>query len=67
MKEALNAVLRYGFEELKLHSVEARLLAANKPSAFLLESAGFVKEGHLREEMYFRGNFYDTVIYSRLR
>ncbi len=67
MKEALNAALRYGFEELKLHSVEARLLAANKPSAFLLESAGFVKEGHLREEMYFRGNFYDTVIYSRLR
>lgn len=67
MKEAMGAVLKYGFDQLKLHSVEARLLAANKSSALLLESAGFAREGYLREEMYFRGNFYDTVIYSRLR
>lgn len=67
MKEALIAVLQYGFAELKLHSVEARLLAANTPSARLLEAVGFVKEGHLKEELYFRGNFYDTIIYSRLR
>lgn len=67
MSEAMEAILKYGFDELKLHSVEARLLAANKQSARLLESAGFIKEGYLREELYFRGNFYDTVIYSRLR
>ena len=29
--------------------------------------AGFVKEGHLRENFYFKGEFSDTLIYSRLK
>jgi ribosomal-protein-alanine N-acetyltransferase len=67
MSEAMNAALQYGFNEMKLHSVEGRINPANAASAATLESAGFVKEGHLKEEFYFRGQFFDSVIYSLIR
>ncbi len=67
MKEAVNMVLIYGFNEMKLHSIEARIKAENLASASLLQSAGFLKEGHLKEELFYRGSFYDSIIYSRFQ
>ncbi len=67
MKEAINCVVDYGFTILKLHSIEALLSPANTASSAVLESTGFVKEGHLKESFYFRGEFGDTLIYSRLK
>lgn len=66
MKEAIEAVLAYGFNTLKLHSVEARVHAANEPSLAVLRACGFEKEGHFKEDFYFRGRFYDTVVFSKL-
>lgn len=67
MKEAINCVVDYGFNVLGLHSIEASLSPENIASSAVLESTGFVKEGHLRENLYFRGEFGDTLIYSRLK
>lgn len=67
MKEAIEKVLDYGFNEMKLHSVEARINVHNLPSASILEATGFIKEGHLKEEYFFRDKFYDSIIYSRLQ
>lgn len=67
MKEAIGRVVDYGFNTLKLHSMEALLSPANMASAAVLESTGFVKEGHLKESFCFRGEFGDTLIYSRLK
>lgn len=67
MKEAILKVLEYGFEIMKLHSIEARLSANNIASAAILEKTGFVKEGHLKDEFYFRGKFTDSLIYSKLQ
>ena len=67
MKEAINCVIDYGFNVLGLHSIEALLSPGNIASSAVLESTGFVKEGHLKESFYFRGEFGDTVIYSRLK
>jgi len=66
MKEAILCVIDYGFMQLGLHSIEALLSAGNAASAAVLESCGFVKEGHLKENFYFRGVFSDTLIYSKL-
>jgi [ribosomal protein S5]-alanine N-acetyltransferase len=66
MKEAINVVVEYGFNELKLHSIGALLSSDNMASSGVLERTGFVKEGHLKENFYFRGEFTDTLIYSRL-
>lgn len=67
MKEAIGKILEYGFETMKLHSIEARISPGNIASAAILEATGFVKEGYLKEEFYFRGQFTDSVIYSRLQ
>ena len=67
MKETINKVIEYGFNTMKLHSIEALIRADNAASAAVLESTGFVKEGYLKEEFYYRGKFMDTIIYSRLQ
>lgn len=66
MKEAIRCVADYGFTRLQLHSLEALLSAGNAGSAAVLESCGFAREGHLKENFYFRGAFSDTLIYSKL-
>lgn len=67
MQEAIGKVLEYGFEEMKLHSIEARLSSDNKASASVLERTGFIKEACFKEDFFFRGEFQDTIVYSRLQ
>ncbi|HEX7844236.1 MAG TPA: GNAT family protein [Chitinophagaceae bacterium] len=66
MKEALLKVIGYGFTVMKLHSIEARTNPANIASAAVLESTGFIKEAHFKEDSFFNGVFLDTVVYSNL-
>jgi [ribosomal protein S5]-alanine N-acetyltransferase len=66
MKEAINCVVDYGFNILGLHSIEALLSPENIASSAVLESTGFIKEGHLKESFYFNGMFGHTAIYSKL-
>jgi ribosomal-protein-alanine N-acetyltransferase len=66
MSEAIQAVLRYGFDTLNLHSMEANVNPNNQASITLLERNGFVREGYFRENYYFNGKFLDTAVYSRL-
>jgi len=47
--------------------MEAQLNPENIASSAVLESTGFIKEGHLKENFYFNGKFGDTVIYSKLK
>ncbi|POR21517.1 alanine acetyltransferase [Flavobacterium columnare] len=65
--EASKLVLEYGFNQMGLHSVEAVIDPKNGASARVLEKLGFSKEGHLRENEYFEGKFWDSVIYSILK
>jgi ribosomal-protein-alanine N-acetyltransferase len=67
MKEAINAIIDFGFNKINLHSIEAHINSENTASGKLLESVGFIKEAHFREDFFFDGSFRDTIIYSRLR
>ncbi|MEO8532729.1 MAG: GNAT family N-acetyltransferase [Flavobacterium sp.] len=64
--EAVNKLIRYGFDDLKLHSIEAVIDPENLASEKVLEKCGFVKEAHLKEAEYYEGVFLDKVIYSLL-
>ena len=66
MKEALNAVIEYGFKVMNLHSIEANINPANIASQRILEKTGFMREGYFKENYYFNGVFYDSAIYSLL-
>jgi [ribosomal protein S5]-alanine N-acetyltransferase len=66
VSEALQKVIEYGFNAMKLHSIEAILDPENTGSEKVLLKNGFVKEAHLIENEFYEGRFLDTLIYSRL-
>jgi ribosomal-protein-alanine N-acetyltransferase len=51
---------------MKLHSIEAQINTGNAASAHILESVGFMKEAHFKENYFFQGIFSDTIVYSKL-
>ena len=63
-QEAMTAVIKYGFEVMKLHSIEANVNPDNAASIRLLEKNGFVREAYFKENYYFDGKFLDSAIYS---
>jgi len=65
-KEAILKVVKYGFDEMKLHSIEAHISPKNVGSATVLEKTGFVREAYFKEDFFYDGVFEDTAIYSLL-
>jgi len=66
MYETINTVVRFGFENIKLHSTEANVNPANEKSKRVLEKIGFKKEAYFRENYLFNNKFLDSIIYSLL-
>ncbi len=66
MSEALQAVIGYGFEGMKLHSIEANINPLNEASAKILDRHGFVREAYFNENYYWQGEYLDSAIYSLL-
>lgn len=66
MAEAFPPVLKFAFEQLNLHSIEANANPGNERSLKLLEGYGFQKEGYRREDYLFNGKFEDTICYGLL-
>lgn len=67
MREALNEVRRYAFDELDLSRLEAGCLPENAPSRALLETAGFAYLGHAPAYLKINGAWRDHVLYAALR
>lgn len=65
--EAVKRLITYGFDDLKLHSIEAVIDPENHASEKVLQKCNFIKEAHLKECQFYEGKFLDQVIYSLLR
>ena len=65
--EALESVVKYGFQNLQLERIEALVEPANVASLKLLDKMGFEKEGLLRHYEFTCGKFDDLYIYSILK
>lgn len=55
--EALESVLQFGFEDLKLHRIEADFIKGNERSRHVREKAGMTFEGYRRESMHVKGSY----------
>lgn len=64
--ETEKLLLEYAFEKLNMHKVTGGANVENKGSWKIIERAGFVKEGILRDNVYRNGKYYDVYIYSIL-
>ena len=67
MTEALAEVLRFSFEELGVHRVEAQHEVENAASGAVMRKCGMRKEGTLRGRLYNKGRYVDVDLYAMLR
>ncbi|MCB9251983.1 MAG: GNAT family N-acetyltransferase [Flavobacteriales bacterium] len=66
MSEVIVPVIKFGFERMKLHSIEAKIDPQNQFSRKILLNNGFVKEAYFKQNYFFENSFIDTEIYSLL-
>ena len=64
--EAVKLAVDFGFNEMKMHSIEAVIDPENIASARVLEKNKFIKEAHFKEYGFYNGRFLDSVVYSLL-
>ena len=64
--EALGRVMEFGFDELKLHRIEAKFIQGNERSLHVMQRAGMTFEGYLREGMFIKGSYVTVGIASIL-
>ncbi|MHC0037644.1 GNAT family N-acetyltransferase [Pseudoneobacillus sp. C159] len=67
VSETFQAILTYGFKELKLNRIQALIEPDNIASQKLAEKCGFTREGLLRQYEYTNGKFDNLYMYSRLK
>jgi ribosomal-protein-alanine N-acetyltransferase len=67
MREAMRAVLTFGFGDLGLHRIEALVADWNVPSVKLLKHFGFSFEGTMREDYCVNGRNESSDCYSLLK
>jgi len=65
--EAAKAMLKYGFEELKLNRIFAHYLVRNQSSGRVMEKMGMKFEGTLRSHVKRWNDYEDLNIYAILR
>ena len=65
--EAVQRVLRFGFEDLALHRIEAHFIQGNEASLRLMERVGMTFEGYARESMRIKGKYRTIGICAILR
>ncbi len=59
--EFTKLALEYGFKQLNLHKIWARVYEFNEKSLGLLKKLGFQQEGELREQAYMKGKYVDKI------
>jgi [ribosomal protein S5]-alanine N-acetyltransferase len=64
--EAISAMIRFCFQDLGLHRVQAFIHPDNTPSLKLIEKLGFRREGLLRENLRVGDEWRDDLLYALL-
>ncbi|MCL6571180.1 MAG: GNAT family N-acetyltransferase [Bacillus sp. (in: Bacteria)] len=65
--EALEAVVKYGYQHFPIERIEALIGPANLPSQKLVEKQGFRREGLLRHYEFTCGKFDDLFMYAIIK
>ncbi len=67
MHESLEHFIKFVFEELSFHRIEAQTYTGNERSVNVLNRLGFTREGQLRQNFLIEGKYEDSYLYSILR
>lgn len=64
--EAMQHMIRYGFETLHLHRIHLGVYAFNPRAIHVYEKLGFQREGIERDVLYLDGSFHDMIVMAML-
>ena len=67
MTEAVTAVTDFWFDNFPLRRISAEVFANNTASARVLEKAGFILEGRLKNHVVKEGEVLDSLLYARTK
>ncbi len=65
--ESGRLLISYGFEQLGLHRIEARILPDNSRALALVKHMGFDYEGRLKESENWNNQFVDLLMFALLK
>lgn len=65
--EAMELIIDHMFNDLKLNRLQLEVLSHNVRGIRAYEEVGFVKEGILREALFYQGIYSDEIIMSILK
>ncbi len=65
--EAADAVVQYGFAQLRLNRIYAHYMARNPASGRVMEKIGMHREGLMRQHVKKWGEYEDVILYGLLR
>ena len=66
-REAVEALLDFGFKDLNLHRIALQVFATNTRAIKVYEAAGFRHEGTLRDAAFIDGRFVDVRVMAILK
>ncbi len=66
-QETFLSVIRFGFENINLHSITAKTSPSNIATVGILEKFGFQKEGHLIDRIFDGTKYEDQCLYSLIK
>lgn len=64
--DALMAITKYAFDELRLKCIYARVSYHNEASRRLFQKCGFKEEGILKSRVFKRGEYIDVISFSKI-
>ena len=64
--EAATALVEHGFSEMGLHRISSWCIAENGASVSVLRKLGLREEGRFRENEFFKGRWWDTLVFGLL-
>lgn len=59
--EATKMLIDYGFKKLKLHRIDLKVYSYNGRAIKVYKKLGFKFEGMQREEVFYKGKYYDLI------
>lgn len=66
-RAAVHALIRFAFDDLELHRMEASCMPENAPSIALLQQVGFTLEGRASQYLCIDGEWRDHLLFGLVR
>ena len=67
MTEALEQVIDYTFDAMRVNRIEAQHELSNPASGRVMQKCGMQREGVIRQRLYNKGKYVDVALYAILR